>query len=341
MALQISYRGLRLGSDLEITLYWFPREPDRPADYVARVLGAERTPLPRDVDVSGTPEEIASWTTAVAVFVEHIAREQEELRKAQRRIRRWAVTERRKRAKFDDAHRSFEERVRPAAAAYQPVRDVIEARLAEQEAQAREASRRVFQEQERRRAEAVARFREWERRQEVADRPLPGGLSPRQMAARGDAPTSWPPEVQAAAGDLAGWWAGVQASVRNRQARAQAVRKVVEAITRTAAALEAAGRPGISTIKGNPDEVLCGWWIRIDWSDLPDTTRLRTPPALPPGFREETIWQYRLSLPSDQIFTVNRSGEFGFASELKLRGPGGTATRTSGSKRASNDSQKA
>ncbi|MET9324621.1 hypothetical protein ABZX75_31345 [Streptomyces sp. NPDC003038] len=324
MALQISYRGLRLGTDLEITVYWFPREPDRPADYVPRVLGAGRTSMPRDVDVSGTPEELASWTTAAALFVEQIAYAQEELRKAQRRIRRrWAMTERRRRVKFDDADASFEERVRPAVALYQPVRDVIEARIAEQEAHAREASRRAFQEKERRGMEAAARFREWESRQEVADRPLSDGLSPRQMAARGDSPTNWPPEMQAAVGDLTAWWAGVRASVRNRQARAQAVRKVAEAITRTAAALEEAGRPGINTIKANPEEVLCGWWIRFNWSDLPDTTRLRTPPDVPPGYIDEKGWLYDLFLPSDEIFTVNKSGEFGFASELRWRRPGG------------------
>ncbi|WP_176710350.1 hypothetical protein [Streptomyces sp. Wb2n-11] len=325
MALQISYRGLRLGSDLDITLYWFPREPDRPADHVERLLGADRTSLPRDVDVSGTPEEIASWTAAAALFVERIADAQEEMREAQRRIRRWrwAVLNRQERVQFDDAHTSFEERVRSAAAVYQPVRDVIEARLAEQEAHAGEASRRAFQEEERRMTEAVARFREWERRQEVADRPLPGGVSPREMAARGDNPTSWPAEVQAAVGDVAGWWGGVRASVRNRQARAQAVRKAAEAITGTAAALEDAGRPGIGTIKGNPDEVLCGWWIRFDWSGLPDTTRLRTPPALPPGCLPGARWLYDLFLPSDQIFTVNQSGEFGFATEHKSRRPPG------------------
>src|SRR4029077_15021701 len=116
-----------------------------------------------------------------------------------------------------------------------------------------------------------------ERRQAVADRPLPGGLTPRLMAARGDNPTSWPPEVEAAVGDLATWWAGVCASVCNRQARAEAMRKVIEAITSTAAALEEAGRPGISAVEEKTDEVLYGWWVDFTWSDLPDVARLRTP----------------------------------------------------------------
>ncbi|MBT2452978.1 hypothetical protein J7F03_39325 [Streptomyces sp. ISL-43] len=330
MALQISYRGFLLGADLEITVYWFPREPDRPADYVTDALGAWHTSMPNHVDVSGTPEEITSWTTAAALFVKQIAAEQEELRKAQRRIRRWdwTTTYRRVREKHDDAQASFLERVRPAAAAYQPVRDAIEARLAEQEAHARETRRRAYQEEERQRMEVIARFREWESRQEVADRPLSGGLSPRQMAVRGDNPSSWPPEVQAAVGDLAVWWAGVRASVRNRQASAQAVRKVAEAITRTAAALEEAGRPGINTIKAGPHEVLRGWWIHFNWSDLPPTTRLRTPPDVPPGCVDEKRWHYQLFLPSDRIFTVNRSGEFGFATESRsMIPPGGYGYR--------------
>ncbi|MGW7331704.1 hypothetical protein ACWGIU_24585 [Streptomyces sp. NPDC054840] len=331
MALQISYRGFPLGTDLDITVYWFPREPDRPADHVTDALGAWNTSMPKHVDVSGTPEEIDSWTTAAALFVKQIAAEQMALREAQRRIRRrdWATTRRRAREKHDDAHASFLERVRPAVAVYQPVRNAIEARLAEQEAQARETRRRAYQEKERQRIEVIARFREWESRQEVADRPLPGGLSPRQMAANGDNPTSWPPEVQAAVGDdLAVWWAGVRASVRNRQAGAQAVRNIAEAITRTAAALEEAGRPGITTIKAGPSEALRGWWIHFDWSDLPPTTGLRKPPEVPPGCVDENRWHYQLFLPSDQILTVNSSGEFGFAKESKsMIPPGGYGYR--------------
>ncbi|MFJ6054752.1 hypothetical protein [Streptomyces sp. NPDC092307] len=330
MALQISYRGFPLGADLEVTVYWFPGAPDRPADYVADALGAGHTSMPRQVDVSGTPEEIDCWNAAAAVLVKQIAAEQEELRKARRRIRRWdwATTYRRAREKRDDAEASFLERVRPAVTEYQPVRNTIEARLAEREAHARETARRAYQEGERRRMEVIARFREWESRQQVADRPLSGGLSPREMAANGDNPTSWPPDVQAEVGDLAAWWAGVRASVRNRQASAQAVRKIAEAITRTAAALEEAGRPGISTIEARPSEVLRGWRIHFDWSDLPPTARLRKPPKVPPGCVDENRWHYQLFLPAEQIFTVNSSGEFGFANESRsMIPPGGYGYR--------------
>ncbi|MFD3538482.1 hypothetical protein ACFWUQ_03155 [Streptomyces sp. NPDC058662] len=326
MALQISYRGLRLGADLDITVYWFPREPELPADHVQDALGAGHTSMPRHVDVDGTPEEIAAWSAAAALLVQRIAAEQRELKKAQRRIRRWdlPMTHRRTRMRYDAADASFEERVRPAVEAYQPVRDAVEARLAEREARTREKRRRAYQEAERQRMAVRARFREWEQRQQVADQPLSGGLSPRRMAARGDEPATWPPEVHAAVGDPAVWWDGVRASERNRQARARAVREVIEAVTATAAALEEAGRPGAGAVRGKPVEVLRGWRIRFDWSDLPSTARLRTPPDVPPGCVDENSWHYYLSLPSDTIFTVDPRGAFGFASELKImRPPGG------------------
>ncbi|AYG78204.1 hypothetical protein DWB77_00311 [Streptomyces hundungensis] len=326
MALQISYRGGRLGEDLDITVYWFPREPDRPAHYVSDILGAWRVSIPRDVDASGTPQEIVSWNDAAASFVQRIAAEDRELAKAERAIGRWGllVTRRRAQLRYDDARTSFLEAVRSAAAAYQPVRDVIEARLAEREAHAREAARRAYQGKERQWRDEAARFREWERRQEVADRPLPGGLSPREMAASGDAPVNWPAEVRSLVGDTSSWWTSVRASERNRRANAQAVRKVTEAINGVAAALEETGRPGISTIRGRPSEVLCGWWIHFDWSGLPDTTRLRTPPANVPAVGlEDKDWHYQLYLPSSRVFAVYRSGEFGLADEHGSKIPSG------------------
>ncbi|MFC6982071.1 hypothetical protein [Streptomyces cirratus] len=295
------------------------------------------------MDVTGTPEEVASWTAAAASFVQQIAAEEQKLLKAERWIGRWdtIVTRRRARARYDDAGASFLAQVRSAAAAYQPVRDVIEARLTEREAHEREMARRAYREKERQRTEVIARLRKWESRQEVADRPLSGGLSPRQMAARGESPASWPPQVQSAVGDVAVWWAGVRASVRNRQASARAVRKVVEAITETAAALEEAGRPGISTIRANPQEVLRGWWIRFDWSDLPDTTRLRTPPDVPAGCVDAKEWLYQLYLPptrsspcTDRESSVSR----GNSGQRSRRGA--MAIRTRGSSGASRSSRR-
>ncbi|MFJ6723219.1 hypothetical protein, partial [Streptomyces sp. NPDC091259] len=298
---------------------------DRLANHISDTLGAWRVSMPRDVDVSGTPEEVAAWNDAAASFVQRIAAEDRKLGKAERRIGRWDLlrTRRRARLRYDDVRASFLEAVRSAAAVYRPVRDVVEARLAEREAHAREVDRHAYQEKERQWREKAARLREWERVQKVADQPLSGGFSPRQMAASGDDPVEWPPEVLSAVGDTSVWWAAVRASARNRQASAQAVRRVFEAITETATALEEAGRPGITTIRGRSREVLHGWRIHFDWSGLPDTARLRTPPNVPAGCVEDKDWHYQLYLPSDQIFTVDRSGGFGFAREYGSKIPSG------------------
>ncbi|MFJ7206046.1 hypothetical protein ACIQWR_21220 [Streptomyces sp. NPDC098789] len=336
MALRIPYAGGRLGEELDVTVYLFPREPDRPADDVTRALGSWRTWPPRQVDLGGTPEEVECWTAAAAALVRRIAEAERLLGRAERRIRRWdsVVTRRRARARYDDSRADFLAQVRAAAAVYQPVRDVIEVRLAAQEAHARDVTRRAYQEKERRWREVVLRFRQWEARQTVADRPLAGGLTPREMAARGDGPANWPEDVRAAVGDPAAWWAGVRASVRNRQAEALALRRVLGAIAEAASALEAAGRPGIETIRGNPSEVLRGWWIHFDWSDLPDTGRLRTPPDVPPGSVDANRWLYRLHLPADQIFVAARSAAYGFATESRSKiPPGGYGYRYSWSTR--------
>ncbi|MFC4009902.1 hypothetical protein ACFOY2_21915 [Nonomuraea purpurea] len=55
---------------------------------------------------------------------------------------------------------------------------------------------------------------------------------------------------------------------------------MIHTITATAAALEAAGTPGISAADEAPREVLHGWWVDFVWSDLP-AARLRTPPDMP------------------------------------------------------------
>ncbi|MFD7033130.1 hypothetical protein ACFWAR_34410 [Streptomyces sp. NPDC059917] len=325
MALRIPYAGGRLGEELDVTVYLFPGGPDRPADDSARALGSWRTWPPREIDVDGTPEEVKAWTTAAALLVRRIAEAELLLGRAQRRIRRWdsVVTRRRARAGYDASRADFLARVRAAAAVYRPVRDVIEARLAAREARARDVTRRAYQEKERRWQEVVARFRRWEARQAVADRPLAGGPTPRELAARGDAPARWPEEVREAVGDPAAWWAGVRASVRNRQAEALALRRVLGAIAEAAAALEAAGRPGIETIRGRPGEVLHGWWIHFDWSDLPDTGRLRTPPDVPPGSVDANRWLYLLHLPADAIFVASRSAAYAFATESRSKIPTG------------------
>lgn len=310
----MSWRSYSFGEDDLVTVYWFPKEPDWCTSYVVRALGIAASH--KHVDPPATPDEISEWTPAATAYVDEVAAAAAELRRVDLRTWQWRrrlVVRRWAQKKYDQAKVSYLDRVRAAASAYQPVRDVIEQRLAEQEAVRLEAARRAQEEQARRQQEAEARFQAWEQRQAVADRQLSGGLTPRQMAARGDNPTSWSPEVEAAVGDVGSWWAGVRASVRNDQARAEAVREVVEAITATAAALEEAGRPGISAVKKEPSEKLSGWWVDFTWSGLPDVVRLRTPPDMPVGHLWAGDWDYDLYLPHRKLFTPSRSGRYQFA----------------------------
>jgi hypothetical protein len=304
MALRYLWRSCSVGEDDLVTVYWFPEEPDWRTGYVRQKLGTDVSQ--EYVDPTATPDEIASWAPAATAYVDQVAAAAAELRLVELQVWRWRrrpVVRRWAQAKYDKAKVSYLDRVRAAASAYQPVRDVIEQRLAEQEAVRLEAVRQALEAQARRQEEGRARFQAWERRQAVADRQLSGGLTPRQMASRGDNPTSWSPEVQAAVGDVASWWAGVRASVRNDQARAEAVREVVEAITATAAALEEAGRPGISAVKKEPHEKLSGWWVDFTWSGLPDVARLRTPPDAPVSHLPAGDWDYDLYLPDQMLFT--------------------------------------
>jgi hypothetical protein len=217
---------------------------------------------------------------------------------------------RRRRAKAEAAYLW---RTRAAAAAYSPVREAVEERLAKAEAVRREQTKLAFEEQEHRLAEARVRSAVWQERQAVADRPLPGGLTPRELADRGVNPPAWPPEVRDAVGDVESWWAGLVASARNERGLTAAAQKVISAITSTAAALEAAGRPGITAVNDIPSEVIYGWWIDFDWSDLPSTEPLRTPPDIPVGHLALGDWNYELDLRDRVVLRRLYPGGYGLA----------------------------
>jgi hypothetical protein len=64
----------------------------------------------------------------------------------------------------------------------------------------------------------------------------------------------------------------VRAAVRNETARVSSVKSIAVVIAAVAAALDEAGRSGITPIKGEPSEVLYGWWVEFYWLNLPSTT---------------------------------------------------------------------
>jgi hypothetical protein len=325
--------GEGAAADDQDVLYWYAREPG--GGEVERALETWERDV-RSVYSEGvrtfrvyppaTSEEIGEWTRAAKAYLDEVAAAMGELRSAQERLRQrlWWPARLWAKARYRDAAAVWRDRVSGATSAYRPVREVIDGRLAEQEAARAEAARRKQQEQERRQRDAEARFQTWQRRQAVADRPLPGGITPRQMAARGDSPTSWPAEVEATVGDVAVWWAGVRASVRNEQARAEAVLAVTEAIIATAAALEKSRRPGLSAASEGPREVLHGWWVDFTWSQLPGVEQLRTPPDIPVGHLPIGEWDYDLYLPRRILFTCPNArsvspGDYKFATVTNER----------------------
>ncbi|RKT02431.1 hypothetical protein BX286_0332 [Streptomyces sp. 3211.6] len=293
MALKISWLNRTAARAGLAVAYWFPEEAGGTEPPVLDGLGTSR--LSRTgVRVDGDPRELAAWNAAALVYLRELLPAVEELERVEDRVRPWRrrlVGRRWAQAAYGRAEEAFLDRMGPAAAAYRPVREAVERRIAEQEAQRAEAGRRAYREQQRRLEEARARFEEWEWRQAAADRPLPGGSTPRELAVRGETPPAWPAELRETVGDVDAWWRRVHASVRNGRAREEAVRTVVEAITAAGAALEAAGRPGISAVKDRPHETRHGWWVHFDWSGLPEPTWLRTPPGMPTGHLYAGQWR--------------------------------------------------
>lgn len=313
------------GTRDESVLYWFAETPS--VNDVSRTLQAWVSYLDfgegvrhQPTSSPGTPDEVSAWTDAASAYLDEVVVATADLRSAavRRRRRSWWPARWWAMPRYRDVRTAAQARVDAATAAYRPVREVIEQRLAERTAATAEAARHAQQERARRRREAEARFEAWQRRREVADQPLAGGRTPRQMAARGDTPAQWPVAVAAAVGDVDTWWASVRAAVRNEQARAAAVRTVIEAVTATAAALENAGRPGIGVVDEAPREILHGWWVDFTWS-RPGVERLKTPPDMPVDHLWGGRWDYGLYLPDRLLFFVPGLG--------RSRGPERTAVR--------------
>jgi hypothetical protein len=283
-----------------LTAYWFGAEPaarDWRVDEVLDYLDA-------------ADPEIAAWSaaaTALVAEVEAATAEFAPAREAYLRRRRW------QRRRYATAEAAYRARIRAAAMAYAPVRAAVEQRLAQAAAVLWDKARAAYADQERRHAEGRARLAAWEERQAVADRPLPGGQTPLELADRSEEAPALPLEVRDVVGDVGSWWAGVVAAARNERALTAAVQKVASTVTATAAALEEAGRPGLTAVKDKPYEVLDGWWVEFDWSDLPSAEPLRTPPDMPVSHRLAGDWEYDLYLPDRVLLTPSHWPGYGLA----------------------------
>ncbi|MEO6086897.1 MAG: hypothetical protein ABIQ18_27675 [Umezawaea sp.] len=309
-----------------VTVYWFTVGPDWRTGRVREVLGHSVSGRP--VDPPATAAEVAEWSAAGDAYVAEVVAAAADLNRADARTARWRsrpLVRHWARARFDVAIRSFVDRVTAATARYQPVRDAVDGRLAEQEADRQRKAEAERKRQARVWHAAHGRFLAWRRKYETADRELPDGLTPRQLAAKGEDPTECPPEVVAAVGDVGSWWAGVRAASVNEHARATAVRQVFEAVTAIATALEEAGRPGIGWIDDEPSEPREGWLVLLSWPDLPGTERLSRPPDIPTGHLWRGRWYYDLHLPRRKVLTPGGRGEYELAGVTNSE-PGDTHT---------------
>lgn len=319
-----------LAHTVPVTVYWFPEEDDWRTGAVRKALGDGASGHP--VDPQATEAETDGWSAAATAYVEEVAAAAAELDRVAARTARWRRTplvSRWAAARLAEARTSFEDRVSAATARYQPVRKAVEDRLAEQE----ETRRREAEEERERRARAwrlaEGRFQAWQRRHAVADQVLPGGRTPRQLAADGGAPAEWPGEVVALVGDVDEWWAGLRESVVNRRAREAAVRTVVDAVDATTAALDKAGRPGIQRIEDQPPVHLDGWWVEFSWKGLPGVQRLSRPPDIPVDHLWQGDWWYDLYLYDRLVLTPGWRGDYRFATATSSEIANGMARRHS------------
>lgn len=229
------------------------------------------------------------------------------------------------------AQERFVHRLRAASAAYEPTLQQVEHRLAEYEAAEREQKRRRQEELAALQQAASARYREWRRREDAfaAAADLPGfeftvdedvvrvhwrpeqSRTARELAAAvltepdlARRSLVWDSAARAQVESLVGagrfdpWWERLHASVRNVLARDEATQSVIGAIEQTSTALEAAGRPGISTIRDKPSNPIQGWIVEVDWSHLPEVAPSDFPPDVPSPRIEDWGWSFGTYEPS-------------------------------------------
>lgn len=229
--------------------------------------------------------------------------------------------------------------VREAGAAYQPSLRQVERRLVEYETARREHARQQWERQQARQRAAEEEFEAWQRGREAftaaadlsgwgfvaepdgvrVEWRATGSLTARELAAKllaredgglgrqvWDASARAPVETIVGAERFDEWWDNLRATVRNCHARDQAIQAVVDAIRGTSAALEAAGRPGISRLKEKPIEPIEGWKVDVDWSQLPEAAPSDSPPRVPVCHLEQGEWYFGMFKPS-ALRAVHRS----------------------------------
>ncbi|NUT37281.1 MAG: hypothetical protein HOV79_29905 [Hamadaea sp.] len=271
----------------------------------------------RWLSVTGTPEEGEAWRQAAIVFFERARLAAVPLlrqRTVHRRLRwiswlpglRGVLTRRQ-----ETARSAYLTEVQAAMREVRAAQAEIEPRLAAQEAARLAEGKRLYEEQEARRRAATAKAEAWQRRMAAEDAVaaaarwstraedgvvrvgLAGrdGVTARHLAAADVSHVEWDAGARAAVeesvDDFAAWWERLLRIARNTAARDAAIARLVGAIDTTAAALEAAGRPGIAVSASDTSRaVRHGWTPAFDPAPLAVPAPRFQPPPTPGEWAE-------------------------------------------------------
>ncbi|MEV8100751.1 hypothetical protein AB0P35_42055, partial [Kitasatospora sp. NPDC085879] len=314
-------------------VYWIEDEP-----WPGVVRGGEpwRSFEGRTTDrvrVPATAGEVDSWRDAAVAYIAEAEAAADEVRQVrargerQQRARRLPVVRARLAGRRRRAEEAYAARMAAATAAYRPVLEEIDARIAvvrEEERTAREraaaraeaerlARYAVFQEWKKQQADAAQaadlRLWSWEHETDVlrvlpydADRHTQAPLTARELAkllvvldGSGSTRAAWEPAARRRVEEVVGagafplWWRGLLCTTVNARAREAAEQEIVATAERVGAALLAAGKPGIETYNAGNSEFVHGWRVVLDWPTHVPPPVVTLPP-LPWASRGDRWW---------------------------------------------------
>ncbi|WP_395298255.1 hypothetical protein ACF9IK_35945 [Kitasatospora hibisci] len=290
-----------------------------------------------------TAGEVNRWRDAAVAYIAEAEAAADEVRRAlagggrRSSARRVPVVRARLARRRLRAEEAYTARMAAAAAAYRPVVEEIEVRVAvvrEEERVARErAAARAeaerltryaeFQEWTKRRTDAAQaadlRLWSWEHEPDVlrvllhdANRHTQAPLTARELAkilvvlaGRGPLRVAWEPAARRRVEEVTGvgtfplWWRALLGTTVNAQAREAAEQEIVATAERVVAALVAAGEPGIQSYSAGTSESVRGWRVLLDWPTHVPPPVVTLPPM--PWANRGDRWWYRSygDTPSD------------------------------------------
>ncbi|MFC5891010.1 hypothetical protein [Kitasatospora aburaviensis] len=277
--------------------------------------------------------EVDGWRDAAVAYIAEAEAAADEVREVRARgsrrqlARRVPVVRARLAARRRSAEVAYASRMAAAAAAYRPVLEEIDVRIATVREEERVARQRAAARAETERLARYAEFQEWTKRRtdaaQAADlrlwtwehepdvlrvllhdvnRHAQPPLTARELAkitvvlaGRGSARVTWEPaarrrvEEEIAVGTFALWWRGLLDTTVNARAREAAEQEIVTTAERVGAALAAAGEPGVAAYSAGNSDFVRGWRVLLDWpTHVPPP--VFTPPPLPWASSGDRWW---------------------------------------------------